>query len=392
MATLPSRRSAADVPPTARASRAVEVSVVRDAAGAVRLEPEWRELWQRAGETNPFLQPGWLLSWARLHMRDGRLVLVALRRGADLVAVAPLHVWRFPGARALLPLGCGPGVELTEVPGILCVGDDGRRLRAALVRAVARESASWDWARVTLAADHGWLEPHWIPRDGPALTTLHHQTRACVVLDLMPSWQEQLGGLKRNVRESLRRSRNRLHRTGRPWRVRVERPGRGWPEAVATLARLHRMRAGARGRAGHPDWTSDPSIPALLLAAGRRLPDGALEIALLEIDGRPVAAQATLSGGGTTHLLMSGLDPAWWDVGAVTELVGDVVRRAIAAGERRLNFSSGPTVSKLRWSERLELHQDFVLVPPRARARLAYGLYASVAAVRQFRRAAGRAR
>ena len=380
------RASERGMPPSIPRADDLRLEVATTHAEAGRLVPEWRGLWEASGDPNPFLQPEWLLAWAGLHVPAGRLAVLAVRRGERLVAVAPFHVSGGFGVRTLLPLGCGPGIELTEIPGIVSDPSDRRRALAFLVEALAERSGDWDWVRLTLSPDDGWLAPHWLPEGGRRVVAMHHQTRACVVLDLAPTWEAQRITLKRNLRESLRRSHNRLERLGTPWGVRVEGAGPGWPAAVAELCRLHALRAGARGRIAHNDWSADPNTAELLTAAVHGLPPGALEIAFLDVDGVAIGAQATLRGGGTTYLLMSGFDPEWWSVSPVTELVGAVVRAAIARGDRRLNLASGPTVAKLRWSERLELYQDHLLVGTRPRSRAAFAGYSSLSALRRFRR------
>jgi CelD/BcsL family acetyltransferase involved in cellulose biosynthesis len=277
------------------------------------------------------------------------------------------------------------------MPGLV-VADERRRRLPALVRALAEGADRWDWARLTLAGGDGWLDPGWLPAAPRPTGVLHHQTRACVVMPLAASWDEQRAGLGRNLRESLRRSRNRLDGSGAAWRVRTVLPGPGWSAAVASLCRLHAQRAAVKGRPRHIDWSADRAVARLIADVGVRLPGGAIEIMFLDIGGAPAAAQAVLRGGGTTYLLMSGFDPRWWWHGPMTELVGAAVRAAIARGDRRLNLSSGPIASKTRWSRDLELHQDFVLVGARGRSRAAYAGYASLEAVHRFRRESRRSR
>ena len=48
---------------------------------------------------------------------------------------------------------------------------------------------------------------------------------------------------------------------------------------------------------------------------------------------------------------------------------------AIGRGDTSANLSLNPDESKLRWSEQIELHNEFLLVSPRRRARLATSLY-----------------
>ena len=178
--------------------------------------------------------------------------------------------------------------------------------------------------------------------------------------------------------------------------MREEPPGRAAATASTASAVPGRSGSWARGPSGRPPSPSWPActgcararpggspapdaanrdVTRLLLEAGNRLPPGALEIALLELDGRPLAAQSTLRGGGTTYLMVSGLDWIWWELGAMTEVIGEIIQAAIRRGDRAVNLSTGPVVSKLRWSERLELHQDFTLVSDQPRSQALFSAY-----------------
>ena len=381
----PARAGAARTPKAKAAG--LTVALHRRPSEVQALVPEWEALFRRAPVANPFLQPGWLLPWAECHLAEDRVVVASVRNGPELVAVAPFGLHHQVGTRVLSPLGCGRGVELTELPGILSAEATRPRALSAIFGALAAGSRDWDWVHTVLDPGDGWFQPHWLEVGGRGrMSVLHAQTRASVVLDLAPTWEEQRAGLKRNVRESLRRSRNRLNRVGRPWEVRFVGPGPEWPAAVAELARLHRLRSSAPGRITHPDAFADRNVTRLLLEAGNRLPPGALEIALLELDGRPLAAQSTLRGGGTTYLMVSGLDWIWWELGAMTEVIGEIIQAAIRRGDRAVNLSTGPVVSKLRWSERLELHQDFTLVSDQPRSQALFSAYTSLSALRRFRR------
>ena len=111
--------------------------------------------------TNPFLQPGWLLSWARPRVADGDFRVVTVRDGEDLVTVAPFALHRRLGSRVLSPLGCGRGRDLTEVPGIVTLPGRASRTLPAVIGALAAEAGEWDWAHVALGPGDGWLQPHW---------------------------------------------------------------------------------------------------------------------------------------------------------------------------------------------------------------------------------------
>ncbi|MGW0573301.1 GNAT family N-acetyltransferase [Streptomyces tauricus] len=69
-----------------------------------RLTEEWGRLYRNCGTATPFQSHAWLHSWWLSYGTPGRLRLVLVRDGADLVAAAPLMLVRQPWP-ALVPLG-----------------------------------------------------------------------------------------------------------------------------------------------------------------------------------------------------------------------------------------------------------------------------------------------
>ncbi|MCI1113970.1 hypothetical protein MOQ26_23450, partial [Stenotrophomonas maltophilia] len=86
-------------------------------------------------------------------------------------------------------------------------------------------------------------EPEWSYSTGePAAFFRPHLARACVVLPLRDGWDATKATLKRNLKESLRRSRNRLAKDGRPWTVTTLTDGID-AAAVDRFLDLHRRRS-----------------------------------------------------------------------------------------------------------------------------------------------------
>jgi len=52
-----------------------------------------------------------------------------------------------------------------------------------------------------------------------------------------------------------------------------------------------------------------------------------------------------------------------------------VLQAAIGRGDTSANLSQNPDESKLRWSEQIEQHNEFLLFSPRRRARLSTSLH-----------------
>lgn len=370
--------------------------------GAVtgQLRGEWDGLHSRqTGVANPFCNPDWVLEWYRTYVPDAsrrHLLLVRTPEGV-LAGVAALYEQtvgprRLPVGRRLVPVGYGQGTPL-ELPQVLTTDADARAVHHAVVRWT--RDAGADWAELSIARDQAWFEPGWV-EDTAAHSPhySHRAARACVVLPLDGTWDEVRGGLKRNLKESLRRGRNRLTKSGRAWEVRTLEGSELDAAAVHRFFTLHAARAGFDGTtSSHPDAYADTTRRDLLVRLLPTLAD-AKEASLVElvVEGEVVAVQLALHAAGTSYVHSSGLDPAYWEFSAVTLLQAEVVRAAIARGDRVVNFSPGPNVAKMRWSERMHVQDDFAYGTGSRAAGLRFLAFSQLAAAKQFRHSVAVAR
>ncbi|MET8772957.1 GNAT family N-acetyltransferase [Streptomyces sp. NPDC004658] len=106
--------------------------LVTDEDAFAALGPAWGRLHARCATATPFQSHAWLHSWWLSYGRRGRLRLLVVRAGRELVAVAPLMLVRRP-LPALVPLG-GTISDYADV--LLDDGDDGRAA-GALTEALA---------------------------------------------------------------------------------------------------------------------------------------------------------------------------------------------------------------------------------------------------------------
>ncbi|MEW2130154.1 GNAT family N-acetyltransferase [Streptomyces sp. NPDC005435] len=83
---------------------ALTTELVTDPGAFAALAPAWTRLHRRCATATPFQSHAWLHSWWRSYGRPGRLRLLLVRSGPDLVAAAPLTLVRSP-LTALVPLG-----------------------------------------------------------------------------------------------------------------------------------------------------------------------------------------------------------------------------------------------------------------------------------------------
>ena len=261
---------------------------------------------------------------------------------------------------------------MIELPQLLLDAEQPRTVARALVSEVSSQASAWDWAEVCLP-DGLWLEPDWLPPGG-AVTVLLKGVRPSVVLPIHDSIRPPM---KRNVRESLRRARNRLDRFyAGAWSVTRADDRADLLRALPDLARLHGERSKLGGKKQHPNALSDDTVQTFMsvgvTASAER--SGASIYRLL-IKDQAVAALLVLHTRACTYFLLSGMNPQYWDFSPVTLLQARAIEDAVALGHNSVNLSTGPDTAKLRWSEKLSMSAEFVLVPDRRFTRIAFGTY-----------------
>jgi CelD/BcsL family acetyltransferase involved in cellulose biosynthesis len=387
LSTAPGRRR------RRRDSASLTVTRIQTFDAADAIEPEWQALYRGSATSNPFASPDWLLPWARHFVADRDLDILAVWRDATLVGIAPYYVKRTPLLpRRLQLLGSGRHDALTELPQVLTAPGEARSVLRAVIGEWSQHQDDWGWLELPVMADQGWFEPEWLTgRVGEQGLVLHKATRATVVLDLPSDVKALDAGLKRNLRESTHRGRNRLDKTGLPWGITAHEDPADVARALPVLAALHAARAGLVGRRNHPDQLAVAARREFLgeaLAAMAR--KGQARILTLDVAGLPVAGQLVLDAPSGSYLGMSGVDPQWWRASPVTLLALHAAEAAVERGYREFNLSAGPSVSKLRWSEQIRQHPEFLVCGPRRSSQLAFIGYRMAAAVAEVRREANR--
>ena len=378
-----------------RDGASITVTHLRTFAALEAVLADWQSLFRSAGRDNPFAAPEWLLPWARHFVAEPELDVCAVWRDGTLVGLAPWYVKEGPLLpRRLQLLGSGRHAPLTELPQVLTAPGEARSVLRAVIGEWTREPDEWGWLELPMTADQGWFEPEWLAGTAAEGCLVQHKTtRASVVLDLPAGVAELHAGLKRNLLEATHRARNRLGKAGQPWAITAHEDPCGVVGALPALTRLHAARARLAGRKIHPDHLAAAARrlflnDALVAMAAR----GQARILTLDVAGKPVAAQLVLSAPEGSYLSLSGLDPQWWNVSPVTLLQLHAAQDAVERGHSVFNLSVGPSVSKLRWSEQIRQHPEFVVCGPRQSSRLAFTAYRMAAAAAAVHREAQRHR
>jgi len=330
------------------------VEFVRSADGVAALRSDYDQLQEATGNPLPFALHEWHVVWCRHFLRNERGIVdrpmfsvIRSPRGA-CVAILPLILTlRRAGGltvRSVAPLGADPAI--TEIRSALIRPGCEDEVAAALDEAL-RHTAEWDWVQ-------------WIGRGDSFDAAIGRRRRLdwqpttpCYLLDLPGTWEEFRGGLKRNIRESLRHCYNSLKRDGHDFRLVVATNPRDVAVALDRLFVLHTLRAAMTGTVPHPNRFAGEGLRRFLLEVCDALAArGVARIFELEVGGRIVASRIGFVIGGSLYLYYSGFDPAWSRYGVMTTTVAEAIKYSIALGLDTVNLSPGNDVSKTRWGPR----------------------------------------
>ncbi|MEU0406803.1 GNAT family N-acetyltransferase [Streptomyces griseorubiginosus] len=132
--------------------------LVTDERSFAELGPEWDGLYRRCETATPFQSHAWLHSWWLSYGRPGRLRLVLVRHGGELVAAAPLMRVGRP-VPSLVPLGGA----ISDYGDVLLDDERGEEAVAALTEGLARaaRTALVDFREVRPGGAAERIHDHW---------------------------------------------------------------------------------------------------------------------------------------------------------------------------------------------------------------------------------------
>ena len=348
---------------------AITVETITDAATFRDLRQEWTDLLGRSSADCLFLTWEWLYTWWT-HLGAGRrLFIVTVRRGGELIAIAPLAI--SAGRRASL----APLSSLTFL-GTGSVGSD----YLDVIVARDREAEAYEGLARCLAAQPFALH----------LAQIHRGTSATVGLagrlarlgwrcaerpaDLCPfipiqdlSWDAYLARLDGHHRSNWKR---RLANLGKTFAMRFERVETDGQraEALEAFLTLHGRRWEGRGgstafysdalREFHEAWTR--------VALGR----GWLRFFLMRLDGRPVGAIYGFRYRGTFGFYQTGFDPAYARHGVGQVMIGLSIKSAIEEGADEYDLLHGTERYKFDWARSTRELARIEAYPPSLRGRV----------------------
>lgn len=334
------------------------------------MEAPSRRLFSQCSYPSVFASWDWASHWWRhfgvQEARGGPIVVAAYDRQERIIGLAAFYEaparLRWLGERRLEPFGVLRPVDLlSEEPVFLSRTGHESAAMEAICRHLRERPPRLRWNHFTLNVLRPLCDP--LGNDGcafggrpRAVDDLWLQTVCdcgAYLSALTDSWDEYRRRLSRSMRDNLAYYPRKLTKAGHRWSVRlVRRPDqiRAW---LPVLFSQHADRAhSGRGRR-HVDHIPDEKHRRFLLECLPALAaSGMAFLAVLEVDGRPVASQTFLEAGGILTFCNSGFDPDWYDFSPLTIVAAEVIRDAIGRRVSTLNFLPWDAPWKTRWGAR----------------------------------------
>ncbi len=321
----------------------LDIEAVASPEALEALEPAWRELWERDSAATPFEGPDWLLPWTRHLWGGGRLRALAVRRGRELVGLAPLFLWGY-GTEPETVCASWLGSGISDHMGMLAAPEFAAEAASRVLEWLAGARNEWRLCDLQEVRPDSPLLRAEIP---PGFTARQAPCGVCPVLELPRAMEDLLASLDPKFRHNLRTAERRL-RSGA--RVEVIRAGEDAEPLVRELFRLHDLRWRERGEGG---MLNSPRLECFHLEAARRMArSGALRLYGLRRDGETIAVQYNFQRGGRCFYYLSGFDPAHAHLSPGAVLLAETIRLAIEEGATEIDFLRQREEFKYRWGAR----------------------------------------
>jgi len=318
----------------------LQIDLIRDEAGFLALEHDWRALVDGSRVLTPFQTWEWVEAWWRHHGYGTPFVLVARDAGV-VVGILPLVLGRYRGTplRQLRWMGA----PLSDFQDFLAVDERRGEVAEALFTALGQEQARWDFADLNdLRADST------LPRLGlpAALRGTVNFHRKCPTITLEATWDVYAKSLGKNMRANVGRRRRQIEKQFATKLETVSDPA-ALPAAMTDLFALHNARWQRRGAKGA---FATPELQAFHQEVARRfLERGWLRLHVMRCDGATKAAFYCFAFAGRVYYYLSGFDESIGKFSPGNVMMGFSLAEAMKEGAREFDLLRGDETYKYDW-------------------------------------------
>lgn len=313
---------------------------------------EWDDLADRVG-AGPFQRPGWYRAWWSA-FGTSTVRLVQVRRDGRLAGVLPVtrrwgRVTTLDNWHSFL---CGP------------LAEDAATRSSLVDRAISAAGLSADIGHLsTEDADHvaGLATDR-----GCRVRRTMIQRSPFVALD--GTFDTYRSGLSSKFLGRIRSRRRKLEQSGE-LTLRVHTDPGDVDGALRELLRIENL--GWKAEQGSSIVAKDSTHRFYRSIVGWAAPAGLLEVSLLTLGGRTIAAELALVDGQSHYGLKMGIDPEFRSAGPGFILAHDLIERSFSRGLSTFEFMGSASEEKLRWTGETRAIEQVRLFPPTVGGRAA---------------------
>lgn len=350
------------------------------------LAPAWDRLWEASEVTLPTVRAEAVAQWIEHFAPKARQQILLVWHGQELAAALPLVGRR---VRGLLPVGdlpsncwsasgellLDPAADAHAVMHLLASALDQMPWPLIWLDYVPIEAARWQ-GLVRALAEHRFL------------VDVHPRYRIGQVA-IASDFNEYLASRSKNLQRSLHKDRQRLEQIGR---VTLRHRTALVPAAVeSSLREVFEVEARSWKRRSGRTVLDTPGMVAFYGRLAEQLAQwGCLNVAFLDLDGTPIAAELGWTAKGVYHSFKVAYDRAYRQYGP-----GQLLRRGLLEqfhanrGVRVVDFQGPMSAALAAWSTHSYAIGRIVIAPARPTSRLAFVAYRMLAtAVRGLRKVA----
>jgi CelD/BcsL family acetyltransferase involved in cellulose biosynthesis len=333
------------------------------------LRPAWEELLASLPQASIFSSWEWLVPWWRAFGNGQRLHVIAFQNSAArLAGIAPLSfsTLRSAGFQWKIVRLMGDGSKDSDNLDLPVLPEYEKDFVHVLLEHLDRHSRQWhfcEWNTVPENSPLALRLPMHLKERGWTVVTTFTPCSSIPLPDTWDLYLKQLSAKERGKFGIRTRHLENLYEVRYRRCLQVQDLDRD----LESLFDLHQQRWESIGR---PGSFRSPArrrfyrgLAEILLARDQ------LEFWLLELNGKPVAAQFGFRFGTTVYSLQEGFDPAFAKDSIGYVLRAHVLRRLITKGVRKYDFLGGVSDSKTRWGAETARYANFQFARGRSLAR-----------------------
>jgi CelD/BcsL family acetyltransferase involved in cellulose biosynthesis len=317
------------------------------------LANKWNNILSQSESDNIFLTWEWVFNWWQVYGAGKELRVLVLRDQEEaIVAIAPFYVRTKTilgglSINEIRFLGTGEDVSPDYLDLIIKKGFENEAINAFIQYLAVKNG--WHIANLTdmLSTSFNVKILQKVATDN-RLVVESSERATCPYIQLLPDWEEYVGGLSKNMRYNIKRRRQNLEKTFKTRYFMWQDIG-GLEYAMERLSFLHNKRWEQKD--GKHGFSSKEYIAFHQAVAREFSIKGWLQLSCLELDGEIAGILYDYRYGNKIYYYQGGFDPSLYKYSLGLVLRAYVIQKAIKDGIKEIDLLKGAYEHKYKWTE-----------------------------------------